>query len=136
MIKQLRDVLSTQLQTVKLEMGEDPSTPGTAILSNTFRLGDKATVHCALPRDYWTELLNMLDFKLESQEATRRRRLITANEERIDYRERNLYLLHPGRRVAKRQYFEDGLILPFGADRRTFTEANLHVLFHTISNQG
>lgn len=47
------------------------------------------TVHYALPRVYWTELLNMFDFKLESQEATRRRSLITINEERLNCRERN-----------------------------------------------
>jgi hypothetical protein len=129
-LERLRGVLAIQLRKIQLQMEKTPSAPQATLLSSTFSLGDKAAMHCVLPRAYWTELLNMLNFKLESREASRRRRLITAGDGRRDYRERNLYLLPPGRRVPKQQYFDDGLLLPFGDDRRPFTEANLQVPPH------
>jgi hypothetical protein len=121
----LRETFKEKLEKIRVHMEKAPQTPDTTLLSTTLSLGEKSKMHCILPRAYWKRLFQMLDFRLTPDEATRKRHLVTMNPSRIDYRERHLYILPPGCRLSKLQYYEDGLLLPFGADRRGFTEPNL-----------
>jgi hypothetical protein len=121
----LRETFKEKLEKIRVHMEKAPETPDTTLLSTTLSLGEKSQMHCILPRAYWKRLLQMLDFRLASGEATEKRRLVTMNRVRGDYRERHLYILPPGCRMSKLQYYDDGLLLPFGVDRRGFTEPNL-----------
>jgi len=125
MCKRLRESFSEGFKKISLHMAKAPSTPSDTLLSTSFNLGEKGKMHCVLPRAHWTELFSMLDLKMSSQEATQIRHQITMNEARRDYRERHLCLIPASCRASKQQFYEDGLLLPFGADRSEFTEANL-----------
>ncbi|KAF8541091.1 hypothetical protein BDD12DRAFT_733234 [Trichophaea hybrida] len=124
MCQKLRESFSESFKKISVHMDKAASKSGETLLSTSFELGEKAKMHCVLPRAYWTELFSMLNLKMSSQEATEVRHRITMNKDRRDYRERHLSLLPPNCRVAKQQFYEDGLLLPLGADRSEFTEAN------------
>jgi hypothetical protein len=121
----LRGTFQETLDKIRLHIEKAPHTADTTLVSTTFPLGEKSKMHCILPRSYWKQLFKMLDMRMSPDEATRRRQLVATNTSRIDYRERHLYILPPSCRLSKQRYYEDGLLLPFGADRRGFTEPNL-----------
>ncbi|KAJ1328217.1 hypothetical protein MN608_07553 [Microdochium nivale] len=61
---------------------------------------------------------------LDASKATQIRQAVTQAESRVDYRDRNLLYFSPAQRVAKTRFWQDGLLLPFGARRDDFVVPN------------
>ncbi|KAA8898265.1 hypothetical protein FN846DRAFT_962716 [Sphaerosporella brunnea] len=120
----LRKTFQDKLEKIRVHLEKAPHLPDENLLSTTFSLGEKAKMNCVLPREYWKQLFEMLNMRMSSDRATQNRHFVTMNASRLDFRERHLCILRPCYRLSKQQYYEDGLLLPFGADRRGFTEPN------------
>lgn len=116
----LRSVFSTKLDKMRQHLRGDND----GLLSTNIQLSDSCSMRCALPRHFWKELFHVLDSRISSGTATSMRHIITLAPHRIDYRERHLFTIAPQYRLSKMRYYEDGLVLPFGAERSSFTEPN------------
>ncbi|KAF4500706.1 hypothetical protein FAGAP_3069 [Fusarium agapanthi] len=56
--------------------------------------------------------------------ASEIRQAVTIARSRIDYRHRTFLFQSPAYRVAKQRYYQDGLLLPFGAQRSEYCKPN------------
>jgi hypothetical protein len=52
------------------------------------------------------------------------RKAVTLARSRVDRRDRDYLLLSPSHRVARQRFRQDGLLLPFGAQRSEHCEPN------------
>jgi len=132
----LRHYFSSQLQKIETHMAKTPGTLGTVPVSTTFKLGEKSKVHVMMPRFYWSELFSILTLRMAGQDATKSRNIIAVNPDRLDNRERYLYIIPPDARVPKQRFFTEGLLLPFGADRSEFTDTNMSIFLWYIARNG
>lgn len=96
-----------------------------SLQAKTWRFG-KHSLRLVLPQHTWMQLLTYMDVPpgLDSQKATKIRQVVTLAESRVDYRDRHLLFFSPAHRIAKTRYWEDGLLLPFGARRDEFDVPN------------
>lgn len=79
-----------------------------------------------LTKSSWNKLLayTVIPDGLTAERANQIRTAVTLAESRKDYRDRNLLMQPPSRRVAKNRFREDGLLLPFGSPRDDFQIPN------------
>jgi hypothetical protein len=100
--------------------------PASTILGKTWVFGQR-TLRLMLEKSSWDRLLSFVDIPegLTADRARQIRTAVTAAGSRKDYRDRHLLLQPaPSRRIAKKRFWEDGLLLPFGARRDDFQEPN------------
>lgn len=99
--------------------------PADTVLGKTWKL--KAhTCRAELTKEKWSLLLTYLEAPkgLSAEHAQRTRLAVTLAVQRKDHRERRHYAQRPAHRVCTARFFEDGLLLPFGHDRREFDVPN------------
>ncbi|KAK4039008.1 hypothetical protein C8A01DRAFT_47462 [Parachaetomium inaequale] len=101
--------------------GKTPS----SLLGKTWEFGQRS-LRLVLEKSSWDRLLSFIDIPndLTLERARQIRTAVTAAESRKDYRDRHLLNQSPSRRIAKKRYWEDGLLLPFGSRRNDFQEPN------------
>lgn len=102
--------------------GEEEST-----LVKTWHFPSGATLKLVLQTDEWFALRKFLSNppELSREDAHRLRAAVYLALEREDYRHRWYFNDEtPFMRIAKQRFREDGLLLPFGHARGTFTEPN------------
>ncbi|KAF5723855.1 hypothetical protein FMUND_1463 [Fusarium mundagurra] len=89
----------------------------------TFR---KRTLRLILEKTAWDKLLCFTDVPgdLTIDKAREIRQAVTVARSRIDYRDRTFLFQSPPHRVAKQRYYQDGLLLRFGAQRSEYCEPN------------
>lgn len=94
-------------------------------LGKTWTFGQRS-LRLVLGKSSWDSLLFFMDVPegLTAERAIQIRTAVTLAESRRDYRDRNLLLQTPSRRIAKNQFWGDGLLLPFGSRRHEFREPN------------
>ncbi|KAH7204657.1 hypothetical protein DER44DRAFT_666985 [Fusarium oxysporum] len=99
--------------------------PANRVLGKTWTFEERS-LRLALKKSSWDKVLSFLDMPqdLTADKADEVRRAVTLAPSRVDYRERHFLFLNPSLRVAKQRYREDGLLLPFGAQRSEFCEPN------------
>ncbi|KAI5778592.1 hypothetical protein EDC01DRAFT_712524 [Geopyxis carbonaria] len=119
-MSQLRELFAAKLDKMRQHLSGDKD----GLLSTSIKLSETCGMRCPLPRHCWRELFQVLDSRIGSDVATNKRHYITMAPHRLDYRERHVLFIAPQYRLSKLQYYEDGLVLPFGADRSSFTETN------------
>lgn len=96
-----------------------------SLQAKTWRFG-KHSLRLVLTQSIWTRLLSYMDLShgLDALKATQIRQAVTQAESRVDYRDRELLYFSPAHRVAKTRFWQDGLLLPFGARRDDFVVPN------------
>ena len=77
-----------------------------------------------LYKPQWTTLLQILEAKHEVQKTEQERRKIVLAPTRIDYRERELYILSGPRRMCSAKFRETGVLAPFGSCLEQFDCSN------------
>ncbi|KAK4237717.1 hypothetical protein C8A03DRAFT_44438 [Achaetomium macrosporum] len=79
-----------------------------------------------LAKSSWDRLLSFTDVPagLTVERAQRIRTAVTLAESRKDYRDRHLLFQSSSHRIAKKRFWEDGLLLPFGSRRNDFQGPN------------
>jgi uncharacterized protein DUF4470 len=102
-----------------------------AVLGKTWKFGSRS-LRVELPKSYWDRLLTFFDVPynatVENVLAARKevaRRL-------VDLRDRELTHMPGHTRLSVRRYLDDGILLPFGANRDEFTIPNPYVQFPLI----
>ncbi|KFY28454.1 hypothetical protein V493_02929 [Pseudogymnoascus sp. VKM F-4281 (FW-2241)] len=102
-----------------------------SLLGEILTFGPRS-LRLVLEKSSWDNLLSYMDIPagLTMERANQIRTAVTLAESRKDYRDRNLLLQTPSRRIAKSRYWGDGLLLPFGSPRLDFQEPN-PTLFQT-----
>mgnify|MGYP001560353368 CR=1 FL=1 len=95
------------------------------ILERTWTFGQRS-LRLVLEKASWDNLLSYMEIPagLTVERANQIRTAVTLAKSRKDYRDRNLLVQTPARRIAKNRYWEDGLLLPFGSPRLDFQEPN------------
>ena len=101
------------------------SKPADSLQAKTWTFGQRS-LRLVLERSSWQSLLSFMDVPegLTAELAGQIRNVVTLAESRKDYLDRHLLLQAPRRRVAKVRFRQDGLLLPFGAQRDSFCEPN------------
>lgn len=86
----------------------------------------ECSLRLVLVKAAWDRLLAFTEIPsgLTADKANEIRKAVTLAESRQDYRDRNLLLQSSAHRIAKHRYWDDGLLLPFGAARTDFQEPN------------
>ncbi|KAK4500888.1 hypothetical protein PRZ48_009080 [Zasmidium cellare] len=79
-----------------------------------------------LSKAQWDELLSFFELPIgmTSQQATLSRQAVTTLYDRQDLKESYLYVQKPAHRLCLNRYWEDGVLLPFGASRDDFIVTN------------
>ncbi|ETN45854.1 uncharacterized protein HMPREF1541_00035 [Cyphellophora europaea CBS 101466] len=106
----------------RITSGEEEST-----LGQTWHFPSGATLKLVLMTNEWVALRDFLSNppELSRKDAHRLRAAVYFAPEREDYRHRWYFNDEtPFMRIAKQRFREDGLLLPFGHPRGTFTEPN------------
>lgn len=95
------------------------------ILGKTWTLG-KNTCRAELSKENWSALLILVrgTANLSPEQARQIRASVTLAPQRVDYRHRWLFSQQPAHRVCASRFFEEGILLPFGASRETFIVPN------------
>lgn len=90
------------------------------------RTSREHSLSLVLTKSSWGKLLpyTVVPYGLTAERANQIRRAVTLAASRKDYRDRNLLMQPPPRRVAKNRFREDGLLLPFGSPRDDFQIPN------------
>lgn len=94
--------------------------------SETFKLGPSAKMAVVLQWSQWSHLAHMLANQTTNEEALKKRKKKVLDPSRADCRDKEQYALKPYQRVVREKFYEDGLVLPFGACRKHFTDPNLY----------
>ncbi|KAF5606011.1 uncharacterized protein FSUBG_6347 [Fusarium subglutinans] len=99
--------------------------PATKILAKTWTF-EKRSVKLALQKQAWDKLLSYMDVPegLTIDRAKEIRQAVTFSRSRIDIHDREFLFLSPSHRVARHRFRQDGLLLPFGAQRSEHCEVN------------
>jgi hypothetical protein len=98
-----------------------------SILEKSWEFKHGRSLRLVLAEKYWIQLQTLLNVpdEMSRESAAQIRRTITLAPERVDYRERWHYKeASPFMRIAKQQFQEDGLLLPFGHPRTAFNIPN------------
>ena len=97
-------------------------------LGKTWIFGQRS-LRLVLEKSSWDSLLFSMNIPqgLTAERTNQIRTVVTLAESRKDYRDRHLLFQSPSRRIAKNQFWEDGLLLPFGSRRYDFREPNPRV---------
>jgi hypothetical protein len=98
-----------------------------SILEKTWEFNDERSLRLVLAEKFWIQLQALLNVpdKMSRESAAQIRSVVTLAPERVDYRERWHYKeASPFMRIAKQQFQEDGLLLPFGHPRAVFNIPN------------
>jgi hypothetical protein len=98
-----------------------------SILEKSWEFLHGRSLRLVLAEKHWIQLQALLNVTDERsrESAAQIRRAITLAPERVDYRERWHYKeASPFMRIAKQQFQEDGLLLPFGHPRTAFNVPN------------
>ncbi|EQL01827.1 MYND finger family protein [Ophiocordyceps sinensis CO18] len=98
--------------------------PG-SLLGKTWEFG-RRSLRVVLEKRSWDCLLSFLDVPsgLTAERALEIRAAVTNAGTRRDHRHRRLYCLSPSHRIATNQFWEEGLLLPFGSRRADFCQPN------------
>lgn len=98
---------------------------GESLLSKTWSFG-RRKLRLVLKKSAWEQLLSRLgtSTSMTADKARAARADVVMAESRRDYRERELFCQPPEHRVAIYRFREDGILLPFGASRREFSQPN------------
>lgn len=99
------------------------------MLSKTWDLGSQISLRVTLKREEWLTISRFCDAPtLTYEKAGNIRLAVTLAPKRVDYRDRWCYSEpSPFVRIAKQQFREDGLLLPFGSSRVGFNTPNPYV---------
>ncbi|KAI0111207.1 hypothetical protein GGR51DRAFT_569241 [Nemania sp. FL0031] len=110
---------------VKEVCNEIAENSGTALLEKTWQFGT-GSLRVVLTRDNWLSLLRYFDISqgLTKDKAQQVRQSTVSATERIDYVDRALCKMSPSGRMGMAKFREDGILLPFGQIRETFTRPN------------
>ncbi|KAI1122573.1 hypothetical protein F5Y10DRAFT_287042 [Nemania abortiva] len=97
----------------------------TTRLGKTWQFGE-SSVRLVLSRENWMSLLRYLDVPqgLTKNTAQQVRQKVMSAPERIDYVDRALCTMSPSAKMGMMKFREDGILLPFGQTRETFTHPN------------
>jgi hypothetical protein len=97
--------------------------PDNSIQAKTF-VNDKGSVRLILKKTEWNALAKMLapskELTAPAAQAIRRR----VTQARVDYIDRSLCKMPPGRRAGAIDFRQNGILLPFGASRKEFSVPN------------
>lgn len=95
------------------------------LLAKTWTYGQRS-VRLVLQKSAWDALLAFTDKPkdLTMEQARKLRTNVTLAEDRMDFRDRHLWLQTPSHWVAMVQFRETGLLLPFGASHVDFWQPN------------
>lgn len=96
-----------------------------SLLAKTWTFGQRS-LRLVLTKSAWDALLAFAGNPdgLTKEQANEARQKVTLAEDRIDFRDRHLFLNSGHHRVALMRFREDGLLLPFGAPRDEFHHPN------------
>lgn len=96
-----------------------------AILAKTWTFGSRS-LRLVLTKEQWFNILSSLEPPpdLTVERAREIRRNITLADQRLDFRERKYFAQSPGHRASAQKFREDGVLLPFGTSRASFTIPN------------
>jgi hypothetical protein len=96
-----------------------------SLLAKVWTFGQRS-LRLVLEKASWDRLLSFMDVPagLTVERAQQIRTSVTLAEPRKDYRDRHLLLQSSSRRIAKKRFWEEGLLLPFGAPRSDFQVPN------------
>jgi hypothetical protein len=137
--KLLQEKVLPLIQKVDEEIENNPQ-PASEVLVKTWIFG-QTSCRFELERSLWTCMVSHLMtcavgkeacFKISAKHAYHDRRSITHAAHREDYVDRHFITLKPSARVCAQRFRDDGLLLPFGADQKSFNIPNPYVLFVTI----
>ncbi|KAF4990604.1 hypothetical protein FGRMN_8363 [Fusarium graminum] len=108
--------------------------PSNSVLGKTWTFG-KRSLRLVLEKGSWDRLLTFLEVTsgLTSEKANKIRTAVTLAESRVDYRDRSFLFLPSSHRVARYQFRQSGLLLPFGASHSDFQHPN-PTFFQTADN--
>lgn len=98
---------------------------GAAPFTGNFKLGVFAEMKATLTVLLWSSLSHVLMNETTTDKAMKKRNKKLLDKTQIDIQERELYDWRPYHRVARGQFDDDGLVLPFGVYRKHFTDPNL-----------
>ncbi|TIC90253.1 hypothetical protein CH35J_012006 [Colletotrichum higginsianum] len=95
------------------------------LLAKTWTYGQRS-VRIVLQKSAWDALLAFTDKPkdLTMEQARKLRTNVTLAEDRMDFRDRHLWLQTPSHRVAMVHFRENGLLLPFGTSHVDFQQPN------------
>lgn len=95
--------------------------PSGTVLGKTWTFGNRS-LRLELPKESWISVINYFRIPqlLTNVEANEIRTRITLAPERLDFRHRRYAVLSPAQRLVADRFREDGLLLPFGSNRRWF----------------
>lgn len=96
-----------------------------ATLGKTWTFGTRS-LRLVLEKKQWLDLLASLELPpgLTTKRAQEIRRSVTLAPERVDFRERRYFAQQPGDRASAEYFRREGVLLPFGAPRSSFTIPN------------
>lgn len=96
-----------------------------SLLGKTWKFGQRS-LRVVLDKSSWDRLLSFFGKtdNLTAEQARKTRTAITLAEARRDYRDRQICILSPVRRIAWNKFRQDGLLLPFGFPRHEFRAPN------------
>ena len=121
-LRRLQDKVRSLIQDVCTKIKAKPSGN---LLSKKWTFG-KRSLRLTLEKIHWDALL--LYFELPGQLTTERakalRTAVTLAPTRRDYRERQLYCQISEWRICIMEFLKDGILLPFGACRKSFDVPN------------
>lgn len=122
------DLLREKVHPLVLAVVDSPANahmPAMANLAHTWKFGSN-TCRLEMEKGAWIFLKFSLSVAhgLSFQDAQHRRSSVTLANERRDYFDRFYNEQSPSARVCMQRYREDGLLLPFGAERSEFKVPN------------
>ncbi|KAI1779819.1 hypothetical protein F4818DRAFT_154522 [Hypoxylon cercidicola] len=108
--------------------------PPDAILAKTWTFGSRS-LRLVLTKQQWFNILSSLEppLDLTVERARDIRRSVTLADQRLDFRERTYFGQYPGVRASSQKFREDGVLLPFGTPRDSFTIPNPTLFRNTSS---
>lgn len=107
---------------------EISSESGNDILSKLWTV-DRHRFRTELNKDSWQRVLSYFEAPqgVAAENAQQIRTATTLAPERVDYRDRQMLTYTSAHRLCSFKFRQDGILLPFGASRDTFTVPNLFV---------
>lgn len=121
---QMSDTMTAHVRPLIADIVAKTSQKGSNVLLNKTWTFGRQKISACLTKTQWAFLLNVLDAKHPASNTEQSRRFVMLNNNRIDYRERQLFNAPGARRVCYQKMRETGILLPFGACLNSFTVAN------------
>lgn len=97
----------------------------TSLLGKTWKFKQRS-LRLVLMKSSWNTVLSLTRVPegLTADRANDTRTSVTLAKSRRDYRDRHLFVLSPSHRIAKNQFWVDGLLLPLGHPLHDFEVPN------------